>query len=183
MATAVRTGIWWGVRLALAHHPLCGAFPHDVLRRVPVCSGCAFTWPAFFLTVPVAAWALRAGAPATWLFAVGLLLGAGHGLSYLVRMGVAARRAAKGVGGAGLAGFLVGGLALPVPLAWRVAGVVALLAAFVLLQVVRLLQIRRRCHACPYQADWGRCPGFDPTAAPLPPDVATAVARAGGDQV
>jgi hypothetical protein len=160
------------LRLAAAHHPLCTAFRSDVVRlgRLHVCGGCLATWPAFIAALPLAWLARTQGVPAWPLAAAGLALGLPHLASYAVRAPVPVRRAAKAVGGAGLALLVVGAATSGTGLPGLVALVLAGCAASLALQAVRLRAMLRTCAACPHRRDWGSCPGMDVTglARPLP---------------
>ena len=162
MDPATRAQLVVGARVALAHHPLCSYFEHDVIRigRARVCSGCALALPALLLGV-LAAWLARGLDPFA-LGAIGLACGAPQLLSYGARRGRLARGATKLVGGFGLGLFLVALWLLPLPLAWRVAGAALLGLSFVALQLVRMRAIWRTCQACPWRARWDECPGFAP---------------------
>lgn len=161
MRPDTRAAIRTGVRLALAHHPLCGYFAHDTLPAGPlrVCSGCAAAAPAFLLALAPALAAARAWGALPAL-ALGLALGLPHLAGYLRRRGRVARFAAKAVGGAGLALVMAAILLAPWALVAK-ASLLALMAlAFVALQLARMRQMLRTCRACPWAARWAQCPGF-----------------------
>lgn len=145
-------------RLALAHHPLCHWFRDD--RMGPLCSGCAVFWPAFAVaTVPALA-GLAGGASAPALLLAGAVLGLPQVATLLHRPGRLARAAVKLLGGVGVAMATPAVLFLPLPL-WMRGGLYLLAAAAVAgLLGLRMRSILRTCHACPWQRDWARCPGF-----------------------
>lgn len=162
-----------GLRLAFAHHPLCGTFRHDVVRvaGLHLCAGCAILLPSFLLSSLVAVLLLHAGVAAVPLAAAASLLALPQAVTYLRRWPRAMRVAAKLVGGLGLGLFLVAAFAaLALPsflLLMAIIGVAAVVG-----QGVRMHAIWQTCKACPYRADWETCPGFVPRTPfewPLPP--------------
>lgn len=145
-------------RVALSHHPLCHWFRED--RLGPLCSGCALFWPAFFAASVPALIALAAGANGAAIFLAGAVLGLPQLGTAARRFGRLARGAVKLLGGVGVAMATPAIFFLPLPL-WTRLGLYGLEAlAFSALLAVRLRSILRTCHACPWQRDWARCPGF-----------------------
>lgn len=162
MRAADRAWARTGLRVALAHHPLCSVFAHDVVRLggVRVCSGCVAAAPAFAAGLVVA---LLLAAPAWPLLLLGLAMGAPHLATYRWRGRRGARFAAKAVGGAGLG--LVFAALLQAPLAWQALAFLGMGLSFAALQALRLRSIQRTCQACPWGARWAACPGFAPDEA------------------
>jgi hypothetical protein len=162
MDPAWRAGIRVGLRLSLAHHPLCHVFEEDTVgRRVRVCSGCAAAAPAFLLGAVAVALLLRMGAAPLALVAAGLVMGLPQLSSYLWRGGPLHRFAVKALGGLGWGLVVVAGLAAPAPLAAKVFGLALVAVAFAALQGWRALKIVATCRACPWKMDWDACPGFN----------------------
>lgn len=157
-----------GLRFALSHHPRCTVFashvaaPRIVGRRVALCLGCLAFWPALMAGMPLgAALAAQAG----WLVAVlvGGILVQAQWLSYTgLAQSRAARIATKATFGLGVAVGGSGVMAAPLALGWRVALLVALVAAAGAMQSLRWFRMQRQCDACPWQRDWANCPGFYP---------------------
>jgi hypothetical protein len=158
-----RQAIALGLRLGLAHHPLCTEFQTDFVPvgRLQVCSGCLATWPAFFATLPLAlAWRLDGAAPLAML-AAGFAMGIPQLASYGWRGSRLQRAGVKALGGVGLAGVVVGAFTAGWPL-WGLAAVLAVgLVACIALQWVRMRSILATCDACPFHRDWDSCPGFN----------------------
>jgi len=162
MDPGTRDGVRLGLRLAFAHHPLCDRFHEDVLhRRVPLCAGCALTWPLFY-AVLMATLLLRPAAGPWPLVAMGLVLGLPQCSTYRVRWSRPVRAAIKALGGAGLGLAVAGGLLLPWPWSWKVVAAALVLTAFGGMQLLRLRSVLATCKACPWAVDWGVCPGFRP---------------------
>jgi hypothetical protein len=164
MDPAWRDGSRLALRLALAHHPLCGWFGTHTLRLggLAVCAGCAATLPAVLVGVLLAA-PTAAQAPLPWL-AAGLALGLPYLAACLLRPDRRVRTAAKMVGGAGLGMALLAGALAPWPPVVKAALMALPVAAFLGLQALRWRAMRQVCAACPWQGDWARCPGFSPEA-------------------
>lgn len=164
MDAETRRGVRVGVRLAFAHHPLCRRFDGDVLhRRLPVCSGCALTWPLFFLSLPLAYLGLVRDVMSPWgCVLVGVAMGLPQLTTYVVRWPRPARRLIKAAGGVGLAFAVTGGLLLPWSMAAKAVAAGLVLLAFVGMQALRMRRVLKVCRACPWGMDWRRCPGFRP---------------------
>lgn len=161
MHPETKRGIFLGLRLALAHHPLCDLFRSDVFgRRRPLCQGCVLTWPLFLVTLPFAFLAPSWGAPPSMLVAAGLVGGVPQVATVLWRGPRAFRVAAKVVGGPALASLLSGLFWLPVLWQAKAAALVFLFLGTTLLLALRMRSILRTCHACPWQRDWAHCPGL-----------------------
>lgn len=156
-----------GALLAVAHHPVCTSFRHDVVRLggLPVCAGCLAMWPTFLVVLPLALQARLDGAPALAMLAAGAALALPQVALYVragptrPRRSRAERSVAKVVGGAGLAIALTGTLTSAWPLVAIVAAIGAGVVATLALQVVRLRTVLATCDACPYRRDWDACPG------------------------
>lgn len=163
-----------GLLLAVAHHPVCTSFRHDVVRLggLPVCAGCLATWPAFLLALPLAAQARLDGAPALALLAVGFTLAVPQMTAYLRRPGPGrsrgGRAVAKVLGGAGLGVALAAVLTSGWPLWAAAAAIGAGVLATAALQAVRFRRLLATCDACPYRRDWEACPGVAGAGPSLP---------------
>ena len=160
-----------GFLLAIAHHPVCTRFRHDVVRLggLPVCAGCLATWPSFLVALPLAIQARLDGAPALALLAVGVALAVPQMTAYArPRQSRAQRAAAKVLGGAALAVALAAVLTSGWPLWAAVTAIGAGVLATAALQAVRLRGMLAACDACPYRRDWEACPGFAGAGPALP---------------
>lgn len=159
MDASTRRAIRTAGRIVLAHHPSCSTFSSDMVIRGRVCAGCAWTWPIFLGALAVLvvlhpridAWALLAG---------GIALGTPQVATIFVKTSTMARRAAKALGGLGLACAVWGTYQLPVPAGAKLGIVLAGLAAFGVLLGFRMARLMQVCRACPYRMDWENCAGM-----------------------
>lgn len=156
-----------GLAVLLQHHPLCSVYRKDRFQWGPVrvCSGCAVAFPSMLAGAAVGLWALFAQASQPLaVLAAGFVLGGPQLLTYVTRRSRAERAAIKLLGGLGIGLVMAAWPFLPGPAIWHWVGLAAFGLALAGLQLLRLRTILRTCDACPWQRDWGNCPGFNPEA-------------------
>ncbi len=148
-------------RLALAHHPRCYPFRHDVYRvaGVELCVGCFTAYPIAAATLVALA---SLPALAWWVVvAMGVFLGSAQALAIGGWTATRSRKIMVKVAlGLGLGAVVFGVMAAPWTFAVRLLALAAGLVLAALAMAPRAIRMRRTCEGCFFQGDWERCTGM-----------------------
>ena len=147
----------------LSHHPLCTSFTEDLLqiRGWKLCLGCAISYPLAIIVIIGSIWLPYGNWDWKLLAMTGIPLGL---LQLLSTIGLTKKRILKiiikiilGIG-LGLTALFILKIPLPFPIRMLIFIVGAQLASIP--AGLRSRNIKKKCEECPYNAEWGSCPGY-----------------------
>ncbi|MDC0161313.1 hypothetical protein OAI71_00430 [Marine Group III euryarchaeote] len=147
----------------LSHHPLCSSFTEDLIqvKGWKICLGCAIAYPLAILVIICSIWLPYGNWGWEFLAMTGIPLGL---LQLMSTIGLTKKRSLKifikillGVG-LGLTALFILKIPLPFPIRMLIFIAAAQLASIP--AGLRSKNIKKKCEKCPYNAEWGSCPGY-----------------------